>query len=212
MATIRLLIADASDFGRFALNALVASEPDVSIVGMAADSQELASCLQQGNADLLLLDVSLPGIDAPNVVAQLRLCSPGLPMLAVGVGEDVRLVRRALDGGADGYLRKDCDPATVLAAIRKVAAGGRHLDPQIAQQVVFDRLNVTDFSAGPGILTERERQVMRLLADGASIKSIALRFDISSKTASAYKTRLMRKMNFASIADLVRYTVTHEIQ
>lgn len=212
MATIRMLIADAGDVGRFALNTLVASNLDISIVSIAADSKELTACLRQDNADLLLLDVNLPGIDAPSAIAQLRLHRPELPILAVGIGNDIQPVRRALDGGADGYLSMDCDPATMLAAIRKVAAGGRHLDPQIAQQIVFDRLNVADFSAGPRILTDRERQIMWLLADGASTKDIAQWLGVSSKTACAYKARLMRKMNFSSIADLVRYTVTHGAQ
>jgi DNA-binding NarL/FixJ family response regulator len=117
-----------------------------------------------------------------------------------------QIVRRALSAGATGYLTKDNDPAILLAAVRRVAAGGRFIDPALAESLAFD-VGGPNNGTGHEHLSDREFQILCMLALGKSVNEIAIELSISNKTVSTHKARLMEKMNFTTNADLVRYAV-----
>ncbi|WP_260955967.1 response regulator [Pseudomonas citri] len=207
---IQLMIADDHAIMREGLKQLFALAGDLHVVAEAENGVLLLEQLRHGDIDLLLLDMSMPGISGDDLVARIRAHYPKLPILVLSMHNEVQIAQRALKSGASGYLTKDRDPETLLAAIRRVAAGGRYIDAALAEQMAFAATGL-----GPGsqhdALTDRELQVMRLLASGMSVSRIATELVISHKTVSTHKARLMEKMGFVSTADIVRYAMTQQL-
>lgn len=205
---IRLLLADDHTIMREGLKQLFSLAPDLVVVGEAQSGAQAIEHLRQGGVDVLLLDMNMPGINGEDLVARIRSHHPGLPILVLSMHNEPQIAQRALKAGASGYLTKDRDPETLLAAIRRVAAGGRFIDPILAEQMAFE-------ASGLGrpirhdCLSDRELQVLRLFSCGLTVNDIATQLAISNKTVSTHKARLMEKMGFASNADLVRYAVVH---
>lgn len=203
---IRLMIADDHAIMREGLKQLFALAGDLQVAGEAENGAMLLERLRQGDVDLLLLDMSMPGISGEDLLARIHTHYPHLPILVLSMHNEVQIAQRALRAGASGYLTKDRDPETLLTAIRRVAAGGRYIDAGLAEQIAFAATGL-----GPGkqhdSLTDRELQIMRLLARGLNVTRIAAELYISSKTVSTHKARLMDKMGFASGADIVRYAL-----
>ncbi|MCJ8207938.1 response regulator transcription factor [Pseudomonas sp. RGM2987] len=207
---IQLMIADDHAIMREGLKQLFALAGDLQVVAEAENGVLLLEQLRGGGIDLLLLDMSMPGISGDDLVARIRAHYPQLPILVLSMHNEVQIAQRALKSGASGYLTKDRDPETLLAAIRRVAAGGRYIDAALAEQMAFAASGL-----GPGsqhdVLTDRELQVMRLLARGMNVSRIATELVISHKTVSTHKARLMEKMGFISTADIVRYAMTQKL-
>ncbi|TWC18452.1 MULTISPECIES: response regulator transcription factor [unclassified Pseudomonas] len=207
---IRLMITDDHAIMREGLKQLFALAPDVRVVAEAENGAMLLEQLRVTEIDLLLLDMSMPGICGDDLVARIRFHYPKLPILVLSMHNEVQIAQRAFRSGASGYLTKDRDPETLLAAIRRVAAGGRYIDAGLAEQMAFAASGLGPLSQHDG-LTDRELQVMRQLAQGLSVSRIAAELAISHKTVSTHKARLMEKMGFTSTADIVRYAIKHGV-
>jgi DNA-binding NarL/FixJ family response regulator len=206
----RILIADDHAIMREGIKQLLALEPGIEVVAEAANGADVLAALRRTPVDLLLLDMSMPGISGVDLIAHIRAHENAPPILVLSMHSEVHFVRYTLKAGAAGYLTKDNHPQTLLAAIRKVAAGGRFIDPQLAEPMVFD--------AGEPLqglpherLSAREFAIFRLLVRGRSVNEIAAEFAISNKTVSTHKARLMQKMNCRNNAQLVRYAVSHQL-
>jgi DNA-binding NarL/FixJ family response regulator len=206
----RLLIADDHAIMREGLKQLFALAGDLQVAAEAENGAMLLERLRQGDIDLLLLDMSMPGISGEDLIARIHTHYPRLPILVLSMHNEVQIAQRALRSGASGYLTKDRDPETLLAAIRRVAAGGRYIDASLAEQIAFAASGLSPYSQHDA-LTDRELQVMRLLAHGLSVSRIATELAISHKTVSTHKARLMEKMDFTSTADIVRYAMTQRL-
>lgn len=204
---IRLMIADDHAIMREGLKQLFALAGDLQVVAEAENGAVLLERLRQGGIDLLLLDMSMPGISGEDLLFRIHSHHPQLPILVLSMHNEVPIAQRALKAGASGYLTKDRDPETLLLAIRRVAAGGRYIDAELAEQIAFAASGLGPHNQHDE-LTDRERQVMRLLARGLSVTRIAAELAISHKTVSTHKARLMEKMGFDSTADIVRYMMT----
>jgi DNA-binding NarL/FixJ family response regulator len=207
---IHVMIADDHAIMRKGLGQLFALVDDIEVVAEATDGATALERLRRGGVDLLLLDMTMPGISGEDLVSRVRAHYPALPILILSMHKEPQIAQRALKAGANGYVTKDRDPEALLEAIRKVAGGGRFLDPQIAEQMAFEASGMGE-QPGHDCLTDREFQVLRLVARGISINDIAAQLAISSKTVSTHKARLMEKMGFTSNADLVRYAITHDL-
>ncbi|WP_454867167.1 response regulator [Pseudomonas lini] len=203
---IRLMIADDHAIMREGLKQLFALAGDLQVQAEAENGAVLLERLRQGGIDLLLLDMSMPGISGEDLVARVHSHYPQLPILVLSMHNEVPIVQRALKSGAAGYLTKDRDPETLLTAIRRVAAGGRFIETGLAEQMAFAVSGRSPCNQRDS-LTDRELQIMRLLAQGLRIKWIAAELAISSKTVSTHKARLMEKMSFTCNADIVRYVI-----
>lgn len=207
---IRLLIADDHAILRDGIKQLVSSTPDIEVIAEAANGDEIRACLRRNTFDLLLLDLSMPGIDGAELISQLKFHWPKLPTLIFSGHSEIGVAVLAIQAGASGYVTKDCDPETLLRAIRKVADGGQFMDPEIAEQVFFNVL--TPHQSLPHMrLSKRELEVFLLLAKGIGVNEIAERLTISNKTVSTHKTRLMEKMNLSTIASLFHYALEHQL-
>lgn len=207
---IRILLADDHAIMREGLKQLFSLVPDIQVVAEATQGGVVLDRLRQDGIDLALLDMTMPGICGEDLITRIRHHYPNLPILVLSMHNELQVARRALRAGANGYVTKDQDPETLLAAIRKVAAGGRFIDPGLAEQMVF---GASSDSSEPSHLrlSDREFQILRLLARGVSVNDIATQLAISNKTVSTHKARLMEKMDFATNADLVRYALENDI-
>ncbi len=208
---IRLLIADNHAIVREGLRQLIALTGDIKVTGEAANGQEVLEQLRDTEFDLLLLDLNMPGISGIELIGRIKACRPTLPILVYSMHNEVQMVASALNAGCSGYFTKDSDPKMLAAAIRKVSGGGKYIDFELAEQMIFDNPYPQKSQLPHTLLSTRELEVLRLLVAGKSVNEIAEQLFISNKTVSTHKANLMEKMKFHSIADLVRYTLRHEI-
>jgi DNA-binding NarL/FixJ family response regulator len=207
---IRLVIADDHAIVRGGLKQIFALTPDFEVVGEATNGSEVMDCLRQEPFDLLLLDMNMPGISGAELITRVKAHQADLPILVLSMHNEPQVAARALKAGANGYITKDCEPVILIAAIRKVAARGKYIDPELAEKMVFD---VTSSAGKPlhSLLSGRELEVFRLLTTGQSVNDIANQLAISNKTVSTHKVRLMEKLNTTSLADLMRYAMEHQL-
>ena len=204
---IRMLIADDHTIMREGLKQLFMLVADVQVVAEAESGTQVIELLRQVEIDLLLLDMNMPGISGEILIARLHTQYPELPILVLSMHNEIHIAQRALRAGALGYLTKDRDPETLLVAMRRVASGQRYLDPALAEQIALQSSGLKQQTYVES-LSDREFQILRLLAHGMSVNQIAEQLVISNKTVSTHKTRLMEKMGFSSTADIVRFAMT----
>ena len=204
---IRMLIADDHTIMREGLKQLFMLVADVQVVAEAESGTQVIELLRQVEIDLLLLDMNMPGISGEILIARLHTQYPELPILVLSMHNEIHIAQRALRAGALGYLTKDRDPETLLIAMRRVASGQRYLDPALAEQIALQSRGLKQQTYVES-LSDREFQILRLLAHGMSVNQIAEQLVISNKTVSTHKTRLMEKMGFGSTADIVRFAMT----
>ncbi|WP_040266638.1 response regulator [Pseudomonas rhodesiae] len=204
---IRMLIADDHTIMREGLKQLFTLVADVTVVAEAESGTQVIELLRQAEIDLLLLDMNMPGISGEILIARLHAQYPKLPILVLSMHNEIHIAQRALRAGALGYLTKDRDPETLLAAMRRVVSGQRYLDAGLAEQIALQSSGLKQQTYVES-LSDREFQILRLLAHGMSVNQIAEQLVISNKTVSTHKTRLMEKMGFSSTADIVRYAMT----
>ncbi|MBB5404378.1 DNA-binding NarL/FixJ family response regulator [Paraburkholderia atlantica] len=204
---IRILIADDHAIVRGGLRQIIATTSDIVVVAEAAQGSEVIDGLRSRAVDLLLLDMTMPGISGVVLIRRVRAEHPSLPVLVLSIHDEAQVASRALRAGATGYLTKDSDPEVLLAAIRKLAEGGRFLDPKLVDAMVFDTQR--DDVPPHKVLSDREFQVLQMLAAGRSINEIAETCTLSAKTISTHKMRLMRKLGLSNNAELIRYAIRH---
>lgn len=207
---IRLVIADDHAIVRGGLKQIFALVPDFEVVGEAVNGAEVLECLRHDPFDLLLLDMNMPGISGADLITRVKAHRADLPILVLSMHNEPQVAARALKAGANGYITKDCEPDILLTAIRKVAAKGKYIAPDLAEKMVFD---ATSTAQRPphSLLSARELEVFRLLTTGKGVNEIATQLAISNKTVSTHKVRLMEKMQLSGMADLMRYAMQHDL-
>lgn len=202
----RLMITDDHELVRSGLVQFMATSPDVQVVAEASCGADLLEKLRSVQVDVLLLDLVMPGICGAELVARVRGGNPNLRILVLSMHNDTQTVLRAMKAGASGYITKNCSPQTLLDAVRKIAATGKYLDPEMAERLAFasSSADVDDVEL---TLSEREMQIFRLIVEGKCIKAIANELSISDKTVSTHKAHILAKLGLKSVADLVRYAM-----
>jgi DNA-binding NarL/FixJ family response regulator len=204
--TIRVLLADDHAVVREGLKSLIEAEPGMEVVGEAADGLSAVALATEHRPDVVVVDVSMPGLNGAAVTRKMRELNPGQRVLALTVHEDRGYLRLLLEAGAAGYVLKRAAAEELVRAIRTVAGGGTYIDPTLAASVVdnFVRAQANGERA-EAELSERESEVVRLIALGYSNKEIASRLALSVKTVETYKTRSMEKLGIRSRVDIVQY-------
>jgi len=201
---IDLIIADDHTIMREGLKRLFELDKDIRIIGEAANGTQTLEQLRNLPVDLLLLDISMPGLSGEALISRIHHQYPELPILVLSMHCDPQLAIRVLRAGATGYITKSQPPETLISAVHKVESGARYIDPELLEQIALSSLKPVS-RCGPDSLTNREFQIMRLLADGFSVNAVAQQLMISNKTVSTHKINLMEKMGFSSNADLIKY-------
>lgn len=204
---IRVVIADDHAMVRGGLKQIIATTADIVVVDEATQGEELLALLRRTPLDLLLLDMTMPGLSGMELIRHLHEAMPALPVLILSMHNAAQVVSRALRAGASGYVTKDSEPEILLQAIRKIAAGGRFIDPALVDAMVFDSRD-NDIPPHEN-LSERELQILKMIAAGLPLGEIADQLCLSPKTISTYKMRLMQKLEVDHNADLIRYATRH---
>ena len=204
---LRVLLADDHAVVREGLRALLNSDPRFEIVGDASDGLLTIAAVERLAPDVVVLDVSMPGMNGVQVARRLKELHPEVKTIALTVHEEGGYLRSLMDAGASGYVLKRSASSELLRAIETVAEGGIHLDSAIASQLV-NRLGQRRATSLPtAALSEREQEVMRYVAHGYSNKEIATKLDVSVKTIETYRYRASEKLGLSSRAELVRYAI-----
>lgn len=207
---IRILIADDHTLVREGLKQILASAGDVVVAAEAVDGDQALARVRSEEFDLALLDLSMPGLSGIELIKRLKLEKPRLRILVLSMHGEQQYAVRAYKAGASGYLTKDSASAQLVAAIRKIAAGGVYISPAAAEQLALGAM--PGGSALPhNALSNREFEVLRLIVAGGSLTDIAQSLHLSVKTVSTHKTRILQKLNLSSTADLVRYALEHQL-
>jgi DNA-binding NarL/FixJ family response regulator len=206
---IRILIAEDHAIVRSGLKQILATDADLDVVAEAASGEHTIEKARAARPDVVLLDLTMPGPSGIDLVHRLHLEHPALPLLVLTMHHEAQVAARALRAGAAGYLTKDCEPEVLIAAIRKLATGGKFIDPALVDAIVFDGHRLS--RAPHESLSDREQQVLRMIAGGRSINDIAAELHLSAKTISTHKKRLMKKLGVSTNAELFRYTLEHSL-
>jgi len=207
---IRVLVAEDHTIVREGIKQLIGMARDMQVVGEAGNGEQLMDVLRQTPCDVVLLDISMPGVNGLEAIPRIRALLQPPAVLMLSMHDEAQMAARALKIGAAGYATKDSDPALLLTAIRKVASGGRYIDPELADRMVFE-VGLTDSRPPHALLSEREFSVFERLVQGEGVNEIAQHLAISSKTVSTHKARLMEKMGAHSVAELVKYAMEHKL-
>ncbi|KPK19322.1 MAG: LuxR family transcriptional regulator [Betaproteobacteria bacterium SG8_41] len=207
---IRVLLADDHTIVRAGLKELLSETGDITVSGEANDGAEALARIRESDYDVAVLDMSMPGRSGIELIRQVKRERPRLPILVLSMHSEEQYAVRALKAGASGYLTKESAADQLVAAIRRIAAGGAFVTPETAQRLALD-VNAAGAAAPHTLLSDREFQVLRLIADGKSVSEIAKQLTLSVKTISTHKTRIMRKMRLANQAELIRYAIEHEL-
>src|SRR3954469_4694250 len=208
VTNLRVFLADDHAVVREGLKALINAQAGMEVVGEAADGQAALDAATRLQPDIVVMDISMPGLSGAKATEELKQACPKVKVLALTVHEDRGYLRQLLEAGASGYVLKRAAAEELVRAIRTVAAGGVYLDPSLAGKVVGGFVRKPQGKgAQEGDLSEREAEVVRLVAAGHSNKEIAGRLDLSIKTVETYKARSLEKLDLRSRADLVRYAL-----
>lgn len=205
---IRILVADDHALIRSGLRQIISTGDDMEVAAEAGSGTEVLELARTGRFDILLLDINMPDPGGAALIKQLCAEHPALPILILSMYNEGQIVRRKLAAGASGYISKSSDLRMLPEAIRKVAGGGRFIDPALVEVTVF----ASDASEpSPDILTRRELLVLRLIASGQPINAIAQKLHLSPKTVSTHKMRLMKKLQLGSNVELVLFAHRHQL-
>jgi two-component system, NarL family, response regulator NreC len=210
VARIRVLIADDHGLMRAGVRALLTATEDIEVVGEAEDGDEAIREVRRLDPDVVLMDVAMPGLGGLEATLVIRKEKPDAKILVLTQYDDREYVSRFLKAGVAGYVLKKAAAAELVAAIRAVARGGLVLDPEIARDAVSERggAAAADHVVDPyETLTDREKQVLKLVAEGNSNKEIAETLDISVKTAMAHREHLMEKLGVHSRTELIKFAL-----
>ncbi len=200
-----LVIDDHSLVRRGIVRVLAGEFPDL-LTGEASHEAEALAALWSGTWDLVLLDIWLPGRGGVELLKEIRAARPSLPVLVVSAHPESQFAARMLRAGASGYLNKECSPQTLVRAVRQVLAGGKYVSAALAKSLVNSRpLNTV--TSPHELLSDREYDVMLRLASGQSVTQIAATLNLSVKTISTDRMRLLTKMNVAGNAELAQYAL-----
>ena len=204
----RVAIADDHALVRRGLVELLSETGDLDVVGEAASGDELLALVRDTRVDVAVVDMNMPGPGGLDLVKSLQAEHPALPVLVLSAHPEDQYAVRVVRAGARGYLTKESAEADLVEAIRRVAAGKRFLTPALAE-ALLDALDADSDAAPHTALSDREFQVLRLLASGLTVGGIADRLSLSVKTVSTYRTRLLQKMGMSNNAELTRYAIEH---
>jgi DNA-binding NarL/FixJ family response regulator len=212
MNTIRILLADDHALVRAGLRALLERLQGIEIVGEADDGREAIRLVKERNPHIVLMDISMPGLNGLEAVMQVRNDFPEVNVIILSASANEEFVTQALRSGASGYMLKGASPSELEVAIKAVMVGETYLSPVVSKQVIRDYLGrVTHRSDLFELLTQRQREILQLIGEGHSTKDMAQLLDLSAKTVERHRTELMNRLDIHDVAGLTRYAIKNNI-
>jgi len=206
---LRILLAEDHQTVREGIKLLVNNQPDMEVVGEAGNGEIAIKMATELKPDMLLMDISMPAMNGLKATKRLRLLQPDIKILTLTRHTDDGYLQQLIGAGANGYVLKQSAPTELITAIRTIAAGNAYLDPSLTRRVMGGYVSraVSQRGESKSELTDRESEVLRLIALGYSNKEIASQIDLSVKTVEAHKANAVRKLGIASRVDIVRYAI-----
>jgi len=207
--SIRILLADDHKIVRDGLRTLIGKEAGMEVIGEAENGRKALKMAEKIRPNVVIIDVTMPDMNGIEATKKMVTEIPGVKVIALSMHSDRRFVLGMLEAGASGYLMKDCAFDELAKAVRSVSTGQTYLSPSIVDVLVkgyLDRVN-EKLSVARSPLTEREREILQLLAEGRSSKEIAAHIGVSVKTVETHRRNMMQKLNMRSVAELTKYAI-----
>ena len=205
--TVRVLLADDHQLFLEGLRALLGEQPGLLVVGEAANGRQAVAAARSLEPNIVVMDLSMPGMNGIEATRRIVRELPDVKVICLSMHSEARFVEAALEAGAAGYLLKDCASDELLAAVETVSGGKTYISPSIASLVVTALRSRERQSTAFTLLTQREREVLQLLAEGHSTKQIAAHLGVSIKTVGTHREHIMQKLDIHSIAGLTKYAI-----
>lgn len=205
---LRVIVADDHAVVRHGVDKLLTKAMNVSEVAEAGTADELVELVRKGRWDLLVLDITMPGRSGLEVLGEILAYQPDLPVLVMSMHPEDQLAVRVLQAGARGYLTKGSAPEELVTAVKRILSGGRYVSDSLAEILLRGRLTNSAGDAHEA-LSNREFEVMRLLASGHTVSEAAGMLSLSVKTVSTYRTRVLQKLGMRTNAELTHYSIKH---
>src|SRR5437879_2770689 len=206
---MRILLADDNAVVRHGLKQILADEFKRAVFGEARNAQEALNLVWKENWDVAVLDITMPGRSGLEVLREIKKSKPKLPVLVLSMHPEGQFAVRVLKRGASGYMTKESAPEELVSAIKKILAGGRYVSPSLAEKLAT---YLSDDQKSPQEkLSDREFQVLRLIASGKMVSEIARELSLSVKTISTYRSRILEKMGMKNNAELMHYAMQHQL-
>lgn len=203
---IKILIADDHAIVREGPKQIISETPDMAVVAEASNGEDVLEKVSANKYDVILLDISMPGRSGLDILRQLKIEKPKLPIMMLSVHPEEQYAVRALRAGASGYLTKESAPDELIAAIRKISQGRKYVSSSLAEKLAYE-LGIDVKKLRHEVLSDREFQVMCMFASGKTVKEIAAELSISIPTIRTYRIRILEKMKMKNIAEIIHYAV-----
>jgi len=207
---IKVFITDDHALIREGFKKILNLEKDIKIVGEGSNAFETISFIEKDDCDVLILDINLPDKNGLDALKEIKIIKPELRVLILSMHPEDRFAVRALKAGASGYMSKEAASEELVRAIRKVHAGGKYISSSLAEKLAFNLDTKTDKPTHE-ILSDREFQVLRLIASGKTIGEVAVELNLAVTTISTYRSRILKKLNLKTNADLIHYAITNNL-
>ncbi len=207
---LRILLCDDHPILREGLKKILLQQSDIKIIEEAGSGAELLEKSAASRYDVIILDITLPDMNGLDVLKNLQSTDNSAGVLVLSMHPEEQYATRALKAGAAGYMQKESAPAELVSAVRRIANGGKYVTASLAEKLAFE-LQGTEDKAPHEVLSDREYQVLCLLASGKGIKEIAMELGLSAPTIATYRSRVLTKLELTSTVDLVRYALAHKL-
>jgi DNA-binding NarL/FixJ family response regulator len=207
---IKILIADDHAVVREGLKQILSESPDLVVAAEASTGQEVLNIIGKKELDLVVLDIAMPGRGGLDILKEIKNQKPKLPVLILSMYPEEQYAVRVLKAGASGYITKESAPDELIKAIRQIIQGKKYVSPSLAEKLALD-LEIRSETPPHEALSDREFQVMCMIASGKTLKEIAEGLSLSIKTISTYRSRILEKMNMKSNAALTHYAIKNRL-
>lgn len=208
---INILIADDYDLIREGVKKVIVRDPGMKVIAEATNGAEVLRLLQKQEVDVVVLDITMPIRDGIDVLKDISKYYPNIPVLILTMHSEKKYAVRALMAGASGYITKESAARELIVAIRKVYEGGKYVSPELAEHLIETLKTRSSQTKQHNLLSDKEFQIMCMLATGESVKSIAASLHITISTVHTYKNRVYRKMGLTTVAELTKYCITNNL-
>lgn len=207
---IQIMIADDHPIVRAGLKQIIAEDNNVMVADEASSGPELLAKVRERDFDVIVLDISMPGMDGLDTLKQLKIDKPKLPVLILSFHPETRYAVRILKAGAAGYVTKASASDDLIRAVKKVFRGGKYISPSLAEKLAYD-LDSKSGKMSHETLSDREYQVMQMISSGKTVGEIAEELSLSIKTISTYRSRILEKMSIKNNAELTHYAIQNHL-
>jgi len=207
---IKIVIADDHDIVRAGLKQIISDTRDMKVTGESGSAEQLIDLIKKNEYDVVLLDLKMSGMNGLDAIKHIKLLKPDLPVIVLSMHAEDQYAVRTIRAGASGYITKETASENLVAAIKKAVAGGRYISPALAESLA-DSIAWGGMDTPHEILTDREFQVMCMIASGKSVSEIASELFLSVKTISTYRQRILKKMNIKNNSELTHYVIKNNL-